>query len=180
MTTNELTRCILRIATAILILAVAICLIRPNPDKRSPEGSINRTDTLTIRDTIIVFKPVVKTIRTIDTIYIAKSHIDTVLRSDTVFIGLPREQRHYEESNYSAWVSGYNPQLDSLQIYPEQPNHNNNHYTPKTEAKTFRDSHPNRLRLHNQRQPTPTITIHRSRSQLEYYQLLKTEQDSAK
>lgn len=119
MTTNELTRCILRIATAIMILAVAICLIRPNPDKRSPEGSINRTDTLTIRDTIIVFKPVVKTIRTIDTIYIAKSHIDTVLRSDTVFIGLPREQRHYEESNYSAWVSGYNPQLDSLQIYPE-------------------------------------------------------------
>lgn len=29
-----------------------------------------------------------------------------------------REQAYYEDSLYRAWVSGYRPQLDSLQIFP--------------------------------------------------------------
>ena len=35
---------------------------------------------------------------------------------DTVFVHLPIEQRQYSDPSYTAWVSGYRPQLDSIQI----------------------------------------------------------------
>ena len=32
-------------------------------------------------------------------------------------IELPRMQRTYKDSTYTAWVSGYDPQLDSIEVY---------------------------------------------------------------
>lgn len=40
---------------------------------------------------------------------------DTMHIGDTV---VGREQAYYEDSLYRAWVSGYRPRLDSLQIFP--------------------------------------------------------------
>ncbi|RGV49018.1 hypothetical protein DWW10_20925 [Bacteroides intestinalis] len=40
---------------------------------------------------------------------------DTMRIGDTV---VHREQAYYEDSLYRAWVSGYRPRLDSLQIFP--------------------------------------------------------------
>lgn len=40
---------------------------------------------------------------------------DTMRIGDTV---VHREQAYYEDSLYQAWVSGYRPRLDSLQIFP--------------------------------------------------------------
>ena len=40
---------------------------------------------------------------------------DTIRIGDTVVY---REQAYYEDSLYRAWVSGYRPRLDSLQIFP--------------------------------------------------------------
>lgn len=40
---------------------------------------------------------------------------DTIHIGDTV---VQREQAYYEDSLYRAWVSGYRPRLDSLQIFP--------------------------------------------------------------
>ena len=45
----------------------------------------------------------------------------TLKLTDTIHIGdtvVPREQAYYEDSLYRAWVSGYRPRLDSLQIFP--------------------------------------------------------------
>ena len=42
--------------------------------------------------------------------------IDTIRIGDTVVY---REQAYYEDSLYRAWVSGYRPRLDSLQIFPK-------------------------------------------------------------
>ena len=46
---------------------------------------------------------------------------DTVhcTRTDTVRIRLPVTQRRYEDSTYTAWVSGYDVQLDSIYVYPK-------------------------------------------------------------
>ena len=44
---------------------------------------------------------------------------DTLWLHDTLYINLPREQRTYADSTYTAWISGYRPQLDSIQIYPQ-------------------------------------------------------------
>lgn len=41
---------------------------------------------------------------------------DTMHIGDTV---VQREQAYYEDSLYRAWVSGYRPRLDSLQIFPK-------------------------------------------------------------
>lgn len=46
---------------------------------------------------------------------IAKDTIcDTI--KDSVFVEVPIEQKVYSDSNYTAWVSGYRPRLDSISI----------------------------------------------------------------
>ena len=37
--------------------------------------------------------------------------------SDTVWAVVPRTQKRYEDSTYTAWVSGYEPRLDSIRVY---------------------------------------------------------------
>lgn len=36
---------------------------------------------------------------------------------DTVMVRLPIESKHYEGEDYEAWVSGYEPSLDSINIH---------------------------------------------------------------
>ena len=38
---------------------------------------------------------------------------------DSAMVEIPIEQRQYTGENYEAWVSGYQPQLDSLRIYAD-------------------------------------------------------------
>lgn len=38
-------------------------------------------------------------------------------RNDTVWITVPRTQKKYTDSTYTAWVSGYEPRLDSIHVY---------------------------------------------------------------
>lgn len=37
--------------------------------------------------------------------------------SDTLWATVPRTQKRYEDSTYTAWVSGYEPRLDSIEVY---------------------------------------------------------------
>ena len=45
---------------------------------------------------------------------------DTTEIHDTTYILLPREQVYYEDTLYRAWVSGYEPRLDSLRIFQKE------------------------------------------------------------
>lgn len=50
----------------------------------------------------------------------------TIRLTDTMRIGdtvVQREQAYYEDSLYRAWVSGYHPRLDSIEIYPRTVTH---------------------------------------------------------
>ena len=38
-------------------------------------------------------------------------------RNDTVWATVPRTQKRYEDSTYTAWVSGYEARLDSIHVY---------------------------------------------------------------
>ena len=76
-----------------------------------------KVDTLFIYDTIFVEKPVIKKVETIDTLLLPVPYTDTLMLHDTVLVHLPIEQRQYSDPRYTAWVSGYRPQLDSIQIY---------------------------------------------------------------
>lgn len=89
---------------------------------RTPIERIER-DTLVVHDTLVFEKPVVRDCIVVrhDTVRLAVvrepiEQIDTFL--DSVAVEIPIVQKKYEDSMYTAWVSGYNPSLDSLRIYP--------------------------------------------------------------
>ena len=82
-----------------------------------PSGMKVKVDTLFVYDTIFVEKPVIKKVEIIDTLRLPVPITDTLMLHDTVFVHLPIEQRQYSDPRYTAWVSGYRPQLDSILIY---------------------------------------------------------------
>lgn len=70
-------------------------------------------DTLIVvhRDTISVSKPIFYESRVIDTFVVfTPEYIHDTIR-------LPMEQKHYRDTSYEAWVSGYKPNLDSVKVY---------------------------------------------------------------
>ena len=97
------------IAAAVLC-AVSFEIGRRWPSERPQSATEIKYDTLLIFDTIREFRPV----------FVEKRIVDTVkvdVPGDTVFVRVPIEQRRYEGDGYRAWVSGYRPQLDSINIY---------------------------------------------------------------
>lgn len=67
------------------------------------------------RDTLRLNTPVLREIHKVthDTIKIVIN--DTIVRRDTIY--LEREQRVYEDDDYKAFVSGFQPRLDSIYVY---------------------------------------------------------------
>lgn len=86
-------------------------------DRAPDSAEIVRTDTLRIRDTVLIDRPVPVEVRVVDTMLVAVT--DTVTVNDTVYLSLPRETRVYGDSTYRAQVSGYRPALDWIQFYPQ-------------------------------------------------------------
>ena len=77
------------------------------------------TDTILERDTIIsvpdtVYRTVALGEKTVKVVI----H-DTLCKTDTVTISLPFVQKQYKDSSYSAWISGYEPSLDSIRVFPK-------------------------------------------------------------
>lgn len=96
----------------ILIAALAFGLgwfVRPSQE-RSTEARVDTvfsTVTTVRRETVHHYMPVP---------YLCWHNGDTIHVGDTV---LPVEQKEYRDSDYTAWVSGYRPQLDSIDVYPK-------------------------------------------------------------
>ena len=91
---------ILIAALAITVLALSVALVsehRSRADFRIPEITM-RTDTVLIRDTVLIDRPVEAGARAIDTILVSTALPvpgDTVRLTDTVYVHLPVEQKHY-------------------------------------------------------------------------------------
>lgn len=66
-------------------------------------------------DTVVVEKPVPVYVRIVDTMRVPVR--DTIRVRDSVFVELPREQAFYQDTAYRAWVSGYRPALDSIEVF---------------------------------------------------------------
>lgn len=81
-----------------------------------------RRDTVRLRDTVVIGRPVAAERVTGDSI-LARAEVvaaDTcAARSDSVEVRLSVERVRYAGDRYEAWVSGYRPSLDSLRIYGE-------------------------------------------------------------
>ncbi len=93
-----------------------------------------KADTLIVMDTVTVECPVPILTTIIDTFLVAYPDIITI--HDTTFVQLPKERKEYSGKDYRAVVSGYQPSLDLIQVFPET----------KTVTKTI--SVPSRKRSH--------------------------------
>lgn len=80
-----------------------------------PVEPVVQTDTLYLRDTIRIDRPVPEPYP----VYLPSDTVRLVTtQHDTVEVLVPMEQKHYRDSLYDAYVSGYKPNLDSLHVYP--------------------------------------------------------------
>ena len=107
------------IAIIVLVLAVAILTNVLISKQESKELVVPRIDTIpfympVLKDSVVIRYEVVKLpISGRDTIY----ERDTIVQTDSVYVTIPITQKVYEDSLYTAYVSGYNPSLDSIRIY---------------------------------------------------------------
>ena len=76
-----------------------------------------KADTLIVRDTVTVEFPVPILTTITDTILVA--YPDIVIIHDTTFVQLPKERKEYSGKDYRAVVSGFQPSLDLIQVFPE-------------------------------------------------------------
>lgn len=82
----------------------------------------------TIVDTIKVVKPIAKdsVITRYKVVNVERVKDTTIVNEvsevvfDTVQVRLPIESKHYMAESYDAWVSGYEPQLDSIKVYSRE------------------------------------------------------------
>lgn len=80
--------------------------------KHSHTQTIYKTDTVTITRT--------DTFTKVSPMFITKTLLDTfyVYVNDTIRVPIPIEQKYYkEEGKYEAWVSGYKPSLDKINVF---------------------------------------------------------------
>lgn len=81
--------------------------------------SRHREDTGAPSDTIVIFHTDTSYIR--DTVFVYYPRPVSVLVSDTLIVRdtvLLKEHKFYKDSLYEAWVSGYEPSLDSIRVFP--------------------------------------------------------------
>lgn len=104
-----------------LWLATLICRCHHSTESEAPLRD-------TIVDTIKVIKPIavdsvvtrykwVNVERVKDTAIV--NEVSEVV-FDTIRIRLPIESKHYTAESYDAWVSGYEPSLDSIKVYQRE------------------------------------------------------------
>lgn len=108
-----------KIIPYIIVLAVGVVfglLCRPD-HIREVTKMVTKTDTLIIRDTHVIEKPVLVERKVTDTMLVAVN--DTTIVNDTVFVALPRESKVYKGEEYLAEISGYKPSLDRIEVYPK-------------------------------------------------------------
>lgn len=95
----------------IVIAALAVCLILSLTNRNEVVIETHTTDTITIvrTDTIRERIPHFISEMVLDTIFVEKVS-ENVLK-------LPITQKYYNTDSYQAWVSGYKPNLDSINVF---------------------------------------------------------------
>lgn len=133
----------MRSRASITILAIVVVLLAMAGGwllGKSSERRVVERDTVTVIDTVTYAQPVVKdsTVVKYVTRHLPAVKQDTHLSGnyaqkdgenippqglsddrDSMAVEIPITQKRYESDEYSAWVSGYAPCLDSIRVYPK-------------------------------------------------------------
>jgi hypothetical protein len=120
MTLNK-THLIVFIVGAVLGICTGFFSAKAIYDRPIVEGT--KRDTVIVTDTISQFFPKPVGVERIRTEYKWLTRVqpvgktDTLLQHDSVLVEVPIESKHYYAPEYEAWVSGYMPSLDSINVY---------------------------------------------------------------
>ena len=105
----------------IVVLALCLlCFLAGRHSNRAGGVLVGKNDTLILHDTIRdsipypVYETVIQTVPEMFPIYITLEG-DTV--REPIFVPIRITQKEYLTDDYHAWVSGYNPSLDSIDIF---------------------------------------------------------------
>lgn len=98
------------------LLFVAFKTGQKYPLKLDSAGLNAKVDTLIQRDTIRLEKPVFVT-KYVDRVQLVKA--DTIRLKDTLYVAMEREVKGYEGEDYKAQVSGIDPCLDWVEVFPK-------------------------------------------------------------
>ena len=123
METEKKTRGVCWVAVVVLMTlfwAVVINAVVVGCGEERSGGTVRDTVRNTVVDTVSYDKPVVRD--SVVVRYVTKrlpavrdtAHIDC---TDSVEVDMPITQKRYEDSTYTAWVSGYEPNLDSIRVF---------------------------------------------------------------
>lgn len=74
-------------------------------------------DTLVVRDTVTIERPIPVQTTNKEILYVAVH--DTTRIHDTLYIMLQKESKTYSGEDYTARISGYEPSLDFIEVYPK-------------------------------------------------------------
>lgn len=111
-----------------LIAGMALGLWLHGCESRTEVSQVEvvRCDTLSRVDTVREVEPVpvLSAVVRIDTVWLeavqspeSRVQRDTVVVHDSVRVVVPIEQKIYADTSYTAWVSGFRPSLDSIEVY---------------------------------------------------------------
>lgn len=112
-------------AIVVVVLVIALPFAVRSCEPKVEE--VVECDTIYVHDTIRIVEPkiVKEEVVRYDTVYVPEKSVlgtqDSLNVPESGEVGtqvvLPITQKVYEDSLYKAWVSGYNPRLDSLHLY---------------------------------------------------------------
>ena len=119
----------------IIGIAAGMCLCRSFFSKEETT-IVEQKDTLVIYDTIRIEKPAEIRYEVLTERILV--HVrDTIWEHDTLFLSLPTQRKAYKDDDYYAEVSGYNPSLDYIEVYPRT--------TTITKTEKIRDPYKNSI-----------------------------------
>ena len=120
MTLNK-THLIVFLVGAVLGICTGFFSAKAIYDRPIVEGT--KRDTVTLWDTIPHWYPKPVEVQRVRTEFKFLPMVKTSVRTDTftmhdsVLVEVPIESKHYNAPEYDAWVSGYMPSLDSINVY---------------------------------------------------------------
>ena len=105
------------VALGLFFAAAAWIAFGPHPQQPEP-SVVEKHDTLW-RDTTITHPTPTASAQTGRTVFVPYivERTDTLHDRDTIQVPVPVEQKRYDDSLYTAWVSGYQPALDSIALH---------------------------------------------------------------
>lgn len=107
----------------ILLLTVGFASYILGNHSECKSESFTDVDSVTYVDTIPYYQPVPKDSLVIryKTVTLPVSSKDSAgnIQHDSMNVTIPITQKSYKDSTYQAWVSGYEPCLDSIKVFPK-------------------------------------------------------------